>query len=141
MSSSVSPDKIVAYRATAYRVEAAEPPFVLRIGEPSARLRQLYVSTGCVCALFITAFNPHGHARDEAVNEDAHRALGCRLAALTPHLLEGAGSDTLGDWPPEKSFLALGIARDLALQLGGAAGQDAIVWCGADAVPELVLLR
>lgn len=140
-STIVSPDKIAAYRATAYRVEAAEPPFVLRIGEASPALQQLYASTGYDCALFITAFNPYGHARDEAANEDAHRALGHRLAALTRHVFEGAGGDTLGDWPAEKSFLALGIVRDVARHLGGAAEQDAIVWCGVDAVPELLLLR
>jgi hypothetical protein len=140
-STVVSPDKIAAYGATAYRVEAIEQPFVFTIGEQSPPLLQLYASTGCDCALFITAFNPSGRSRDKATNDDAHRALGLRLAALTPRLIEGVGRDTLGDWPAEKSFLALGIARDVARQLGSAAGQDAVVWCGADAVPELVLLR
>jgi len=140
-SAIVLPDKIAAYRATAYCVEAIEPPFVLRIGEPSKALQCLYASTGTWCGLFITAFNPYGRRREEAANQSAHRVLGRRLAALTLHVFDGAGRDTLGEWPAEKSFLALGINGDIAAQLGKEFGQDAIVWCGVDAVPELVLLR
>jgi hypothetical protein len=140
-STVIAPDKIAAYNSTAYSVEVAGLSFVLRINEPSLPLRRIYASTGAQCALFITAFNPYGCICDAAVNEDAHHVLGARLAALTPHVLEGAGRDIFGKWPAEKSFLALGITRDLARQLGVEFGQDAIVWCGIDAVPELVLLR
>jgi len=140
-STVIAPDKIAAYNSTAYSVEVAELSFVLRINEASPPLRRLYASTGTQCALFITAFNPYGCSCDVAVNEDAHHVLGARLAALTPHVLEGAGRDMSGVWPAEKSFLALGITRDPARQLGIEFGQDAIVWCGIDAIPELVLLR
>jgi hypothetical protein len=35
----------------------------------------------------------------------------------------------------------LGISRQQAMDLGDRLEQNAIVWCGPDAVPELVLLR
>jgi hypothetical protein len=35
----------------------------------------------------------------------------------------------------------LGMALDAAQEVGRRYGQNAIVWAGADAVPELVLLR
>jgi hypothetical protein len=44
-------------------------------------------------------------------------------------------------WKGEPSLLVLGISRQQAMDLGDRLEQNAIVWCGPDAVPELVLLR
>ncbi len=52
---------------------------------------------------------------------------------------EGQGEDP--SWPAEASFLALGIDREAASDLGRKYGQNAIVWIGSDGLPELVLLR
>lgn len=45
------------------------------------------------------------------------------------------------DWPTERSYFALGLALEPAKEIGIQFGQDAIVWVGADAVPQLILLR
>ena len=45
-----------------------------------------------------------------------------------------------GEWESEDSFLVLGISLEGAQELGAAYGQNAIVWCGEDAIPKLVLL-
>ena len=42
-------------------------------------------------------------------------------------VLEGAGVGTGGDWPPEPSFLVLGIGAEAAVDIGRAFGQVAIV--------------
>jgi hypothetical protein len=55
--------------------------------------------------------------------------------------IEGSGSEEGAEWPAEKSWFALGLQLDPARALGRHFDQDAIVWVGADAVPQLILLR
>ena len=55
-------------------------------------------------------------------------------------LIEGIGIDPSGEWPAEKSFLALGLDLETSRALGREFGQNAIVWAGADAIPRLILL-
>jgi hypothetical protein len=71
----------------------------------------------------------------------AHARFGAELAAAGYRVVEGAGEDPEGRWPAEPSYLVLGMALDAAQEVGRRYGQNAIVWAGADAVPELVLLR
>ena len=58
-----------------------------------------------------------------------------------PGYHEGMGEHPSGQWPGEPSFLILGLPLDAAKQLGARHEQNAIVWCGTDAVPQLILLR
>jgi len=113
----------------------------MRIGEPSAGLGARYDAHAISCALFITAFNPYGQDQSDNANDAAQARLQAALMALTGFVTEGAGADPTGAWPPEKSFLALGIDEDTAAQLGRTFHQDAVVWAGSDAVPKLLLLR
>ena len=137
----IPPDKISAYKATDYRAGGAPDALVMRIGQHSPELLSLYKETGSDCALFITAFNPLGQKRDDAANEAAHTRLEEQLRAVTNHLIEGEGADPAGQWPAERSYLALGIDADAARRLGRLFEQDAVVWIGKDAVPQLLLLR
>lgn len=52
--------------------------------------------------------------------------------------LPGSGRGADGDWPPEPSFLVLGIPLETAKRLAGKYRQYAFVWCPETAVPELV---
>jgi hypothetical protein len=104
-------------------------------------LRSRYAAHAISCAVFITAFNPCGRHQTDRANEAAHARLLAALLKLTRLVTEGAGIDPTGAWPPEKSFLALGIDEDTAAQLGRTFNQDAVVWVGSDAVPKLLLLR
>ena len=45
------------------------------------------------------------------------------------------------EWPPEPSYLVLGSALDAAKAIGTELRQNAIVWCGPDCLPQLILLR
>ena len=56
-------------------------------------------------------------------------------------MIEGSGSEEGTDWPSERSYFALGLGLEAASKIGTEADQDAIVWVGADAVPQLILLR
>ena len=55
--------------------------------------------------------------------------------------LEGLGQHPSKEWPGEPSLLVLGLTRDASCALGRRLEQNAIIFCGADAVAELVLLR
>ncbi len=62
-----------------------------------------------------------------------------RLRSLL--FIEGVGQHPSNRWPPEPSFLVLDLSLEAAKALGSRHEQNAIVWCGADATPLLVLLR
>jgi len=63
------------------------------------------------------------------------------LRALTKFVWEGEGANLSHQWPDERSYLAVGITHYMAQMLGYRAHQDAIVWIGPEAIPELILLR
>lgn len=70
----------------------------------------------------------------------------CGVAALNEWLKRRAianqsNGEKGSDWPTERSYFALGLALEPAKEIGIQFGQDAIVWVGADAVPQLILLR
>lgn len=137
----ISPEKVTAYEATHYRVQDGAAAFVLRIGRHSPELASRYKDIGADCALFITAFNPLGQKQSDAANEAAHAHLGEQLRAASDHVVDGEGADPAGQWPAEKSHLAFGIDAEAAQELGRRFEQDAVVWIGKDAIPQLLLLR
>ncbi len=131
---------IEAYRETEYRV-AGDQPFTLRIGEVSAELQALRSrqrSEPCAC---ITACNPFSQVVSPSENAERHAQLGAELAKRGLTHIEGVGQHPSNNWPGEPSYLILGLDLEAARTLGMRMEQNAIVWIGADAVPELVLLK
>ncbi len=139
--SEIAAEKIEAYLKTNYRFGFGTDLITLRIDTRSEALSQLYTSSGYACGVFITAYNPCGQAQSPEANEAAHASLSEKLNTLSPKVIEGAGADSTGQWPEEKSFFAVGVDLETAKNLGIFYKQDAIVWVGAGAVPELILLR
>ncbi len=139
--SEVPEDLIAAYRATEFRCGAGAEAFTLRIGVRSDALVQQFASTGCTSAVFITAYTPFSQPQSEEANRAAQVRLGDELASLGRPVLDGVGADPKGRWPPEPSYLVLGVLLEAAQALGRRYQQNALVWVGADAVPELMLLR
>ncbi len=137
----IAADKICAYRATDYRIGFTGQAIVLQPGLRSAQVAQLFATHGVTCGSFITAYNPQGAQRSSAGNEQAHQQLLTHIESQGFKCLEGDGSEAGTDWLPEKSCFALGLGRSDAIKIGSLFGQDAIVWVGETAVPELVLLR
>jgi hypothetical protein len=138
--SAIDPGTIQAYLETDYRV--LDPaPCVLRVGVRSEALDAVHRAHGASGSALLTAFNPFGARVTDAENEAAQGALRAGLTRRGLGVLDAVGVHPSNGWPPEPSFLVLGLTRDEAEALGRALSQDAILWSGPKAVPALVLLR
>jgi hypothetical protein len=131
---------LAAYRQTEYRVFGPIPA-VLRVAVRCPELALLHEAYNTRCSAFITACNPLGALVAEAVNRQRREALAAQLSELKLAALEGIGQHPTSGWPGEPSYLVPGLARTAAQKLGRQFQQNAIIWAGADAIPELVLLR
>lgn len=131
---------IQAYADTNYIVHA-NSQITLRIGIFSPALAELHKTSGIDCSVFITAWNPFSRAVDDQINDTRQAMLNQDLLDLGVAFYEGIGQHTSGNWPGEKSFLALGVSLDTAKNLGIRYEQNAILWCGSDATSHLILLR
>lgn len=135
----ISAETIAAYNATTYRVDVPNAKIELRIGVTNSALAALHSEQGVVCSVFVTACNPFGAALTDEENVLAMGTLIAHLDARGITWLPGAGAGNDGDWPPEPSVLALGIDLAGAQALCIKFTQNAVVVCGADATPRLVL--
>ena len=139
----ISPETLKAYLETDYCVAVAPetPGFTLRVGEVSEALARLSMPGQSMQAVFITACNPLGVDTAEADNQTAQARLASLLSGVASLVLSGEGRGRIGVWPPEPSWLALGLDFDTACRLGREFHQNAIIWAGADFTPALVVLR
>ena len=137
----IHPDKLRAYEATDYRLGHTDQDIVLTIRKRSERLATLFAELGVNCGAFLTAYNPQGTIQSNAANAQGHEELVSKLEELGLQAIEGSGSEEGTEWPVEKSYFAFGLALEPAKEIGVYFDQDAIVWVGADAVPQLILLR
>lgn len=138
--STIDTGLLAAYRAALYQVDAAPTPFVLRVGERSLRLAELHAAHRVTCSAFVTAWNPFSLLQADAQNRRAQARLERELADQGYVMYGGTGKDADGGWPGEESVLVIGLPREAAIKVGRAYGQNAVVWSGATAVPELVLV-
>jgi len=138
--SAIPKDVIQAYLETHYHVHGGAPT-TLTVGEANPQLAALHDEAGVACSAFITAWNPFSEQQDPARNHERQQALAQTLQQRGLAFIDGIGQHPSNEWPGEASFLVLGLGLDDARALGTQFGQNAIVWSGADAVPQLVLLR
>lgn len=137
----VPAEKREAYFATNYCLAHSPTEVVLNIGKYNPRLTALFTEHDVTCGAFITAYNPEGTQQSAEANTSDHAALRAEIVALGLPFIEGEGADATGVWPAERSVFAYGMDKATACRIGRQFRQDAIVWVGADAVPQLVLLR
>lgn len=130
-------DLVRAYRETHFHVDGPAP-FVLRVGEPSPPLAALHAEHGTPSSVYLTAENPASRPTDDAENAVRRAALARELGARGLRSWPGRGRHPTSGWPPEESVLVLGLGREEAREIGARFGQNAVLWMGADAVPELV---
>lgn len=139
-NSSISPETIKAYRETEFRV-FVEDVVVLKISEKNQELVDLFRTYRSEACAFVTAFNPLGellsHEQNAALQKQLEEAI--QFRGLTH--IAGEGKHPTGEWPAEPSFLVFGLSLEAAKTLGRRFHQNAVVWCGLDAVPQLILLR
>jgi hypothetical protein len=139
-SSKIDSATIAAYRAAHY--EVLEPdPFVLHVGLVSTRLADLLMREQASCVGFITAWNPFSENVTEADNSAAQSSLMKELIERGFSTVPGFGKDPSGKWPSEESLLVIGLSLEEVKQLGIKYRQNAVIWSGEKAVPELILLR
>ena len=133
-------ETIQAYLETHYQI-AGDTPATLQAGQANPALAGLHAAHGVSSSAFITACNPYSEDVGAHANAERQAELARELERLGLAYIEGVGKHPSNSWPGEPSFLVLGATLDVARTLGQKHGQNAIVWCGADAVPQLILLR
>jgi hypothetical protein len=139
-SSGQRADLDAAYRATHYRVETPDGAFSLRVGQYSPELARLYRQRAHTTSAYLSACNPASRQQAESHNQAASAVLRRQLEASTKPWFGGYTIDPEGQWPPEASFLVLGLTAGESAALGRAHGQNAILVAGPEAIPELVWL-
>jgi len=139
-SSAIAPGLIEAYETARYHV-IGPPRFELILGRASTELKVLYRSEGTHGAAWITACNPASEHLAVCANRRRQADLISDLDRLGLPWLPACGTDAQGRWPAEPACLALRISLNAARDLARKYGQNAILWCAADAIPKLVLLR
>ncbi|SOE71077.1 Protein of unknown function [Burkholderia sp. D7] len=140
LNSAIDPDTLRAYEETHYRV-LGDAPATLRIGVFNLALAELHRACSVDCSAFVTAANPFSGLTDADANARRQATLADELLGEGLRFIEGMGEHPSGQWPGEPSFLILGLPLEVAKQLGTRHAQNALVWCGANAVPQLILLR
>jgi Protein of unknown function (DUF3293) len=139
-TSLIGPTTLQAYRETEYRVHNG-PGFVLRVGEFSEVLMTEHKRHKVDCSAFITAGNPFSAVLDDAANQDRQASLAHELTQRSLSFLPGMGEHPTNGWEGESSYLVFGLNLEAAKALGQRFEQNAVIWCGSDAIPQLILLR
>lgn len=140
MSETVLPRPLLqAYQATHYRVAGCD--WFLQLGQAQPALAAHYQRHGVQCATYLTACNPLGELLPDHLNERRMTQLRQALQRAGWSWLDGHGHDPSGDWPGEDSVLVWGMNKANARAWGQQWNQNAVLYCGADRVPQLVLLR
>ena len=131
---------VQAFWETEYRVHGHET-FTLKVGEVCPALDAVHKRHRVDCSAYITACNPFSQILDDEANAERHAALGREINQRSLASIEGIGQHPSNQWPGEASHLIFGLTLEAAKTLGTRLEQNAIVWSGADAVPQLILLR
>ncbi|MDL5036165.1 DUF3293 domain-containing protein [Comamonas resistens] len=133
-----------AYCRAIYRVHGESGPasdWWLQVGTHQPRLLAGYAQHRVCCATYLTACNPHGQLLNANDNALRMRQLCEALAAEGWVFGTGFGEDPQGRWPGEASVLIWGMDALTARIWGEQWQQNAVLWCSADAVPQLLWLR
>lgn len=139
-NSTIQNDLILAYNETDFIVDL-DPQLTLQIAEYNVELLNLYNLHNVNCCAFITAYNPYSKTTSESQNIQRNQLLFNELKLKELLFFKGEGKHPSGNWPGEVSYLILGLSIDESKDLGNKYEQNAIVWCGQDGVPRLVLLK
>ena len=127
-----------SYRAASYIVDAPDGPITIRVDQPNAGLDELLSASGVTEWAFVTAWNPGSMHLPPAENQRNNSDLLERATSQGYTALTGIGVGDDGEWPPEPSFLILGIPLVAAVELGRFYRQRAIIAGSYGEAPELV---
>lgn len=128
-----------AYQAAHYHVHGCD--WFLQLGQVQPALSTFYQRHAVQCATYLTACNPLGELLPDHLNARRMEQLRQALQRAGWSWMEGHGHDPQGHWPGEDSVLVWGMSETTARAWGQQWNQNAVLHCGADMVPRLVLLR
>ena len=127
---SIPPEMWESYRRTEYRVGA---PLNLTLW-----VDQKAIGLPDVPWAYITAWNPRSVPQTDAVNRKKQSELEARLNSMDVRHIFCAASDSTQAWPDEEGVVALGLEREVALELGREFDQNAILVGLGEGIVELV---
>ena len=139
-ASLIDPATRQAYLQTQYHV-LGDTPLTLQVGVANASLGARYKALRIESCACITACNPLSQSLEACVNADLHAAFADELRQRSLRFIEGVGQHPSNRWPGEACYLVWGLSLQAAKALGIRHQQNAIIWCGLDTVPQLILLR
>jgi len=117
-----------AYLETRFEVSLPSQRITIRVGEATPILDGFIDECGADCWCFVTAWNPGSRPLSAEENHARNRRLRAELERSQGGVFEGEGRGADPAWPPEESFLALGVDLGAAVDLGSRYGQRAVVW-------------
>lgn len=127
-----------AYYSTTYKLlEHSE--LSLRVGEKNQELEKLYQDFNVNSCAFVTAWNPYSTPLGTDENQSLNEKLRSWISGQQLVSFRGIGEGDDDQWPGEESFLILGLTRELTSELGKMFHQNAVIWAGPSAIPELVV--
>ena len=138
--SGISQKLLKEYKTADYYV-FSEPSFILKIGISSKELRKLLIKLNVKFAAFITAFNPYSQELSLKENRLRNKKLEGKIQSLDLYYIKGDGRCGDSGEVGEESFLVFGLSKKQAINLGKESQQNAIVVCGTNATPSLLLLK
>jgi hypothetical protein len=125
-----------AYIATSFEADVSGKRLRIRVGNTHTELDAVLATHNVGNWVYITACNPASHRLSDSENSRRQKDLEdwIREAGRVYFTGQGVGDDAR--WPPEPSFLVLGISRPEAIQWGRKFGQNAVAWgaCGKAAM-------
>lgn len=134
-----------AYRSALYQIDSQTKTGVvaqtLRVGQRNDWLAQQLSQLPVPAACYLTSCNPRGQVLSAAQNTSRMRVLRQALRLEDWQYLNGCGQDPAGQWPGEDSVLIWAMDVDTAVQWAEQCEQNAVLWIGADAIPQLLWLR
>lgn len=140
MADTALPEPLLqAYHATRYGLNDCD--WQLQLDQPQPALAPHYQRHAVHCAAYLTACNPLGELLPDHLNARRMAQLRQALQRAGWSWLDGRGHDPQGHWPGEDSVLVWGMGESTARAWGAQWNQNAVVCCGTDMVPRLVLLR
>lgn len=143
LPSALPRELIQAYRETNYRVHLGAEDvesFILKVATLSEPLERLHRKSSVDCSAFITACNPWSRPTSDGENTQRMDDLMKILQARSLRWHPGSGQHPVNEWPAEPSILVMGLSLAAAKVLARSFDQNAFIWTGSDAVPQLVLL-
>ena len=111
----------------------------LKVGEVNLDCLSILRHYEAIVACYLTAYNPFSVCVGDAANIKRNCELSADLESFGYVVFSGRGCDRDGIWPPEPSFLIVGLIEEDAVSLAIKYGQNAFLCVEVDQPVRLVI--